>query len=695
MASSMAAALSSSLCTTPQKSSVTPFLPSSNSRQINFELRRPTFGFNQKTNITLTTTSRFRSCLSPASNSSLVVTAPSLLEIDGQRHWMVLVRAPPQQQAGSRSDVIDYYVQILERVLGSEKDAQGCIYNASCDTQFGFCCDVDEETSQKLACLPEVLSIKPDPDFSSVQKDYSGPNAESVSSLIPAGSLKHWVVHVEMPESRVITRAQLVDYYTEMLTKVLGNEKDAQMCMYHITLQPDYGFCCELDDECAETLAGAPGVISVRQDNNVDLDDKDYGGTLICDNLNVGDSSTNQPTNIKTKKLFVTGLSFYTSEKTLRAAFEGFGELVEVISDESSSVSTNLHHQKHNLKLFVFGDSYVDTGNWPKSYGGSWQQPYGITFPRSPSGRFSDGRVLTDYIGALVLNVLLLMLMQITVVFVVLERPGYYPESSPILGTKSPITYRRWKSGEKKSVKYGMNFAYGGTGVFNTFVNQPNMTTQIDHFQQFVQQKQDLQLNSSSIAIISLAGNDYATYFTSNHTLQDLQDLTKSMINQLVYNIKRIRELGVRKIGITALEPLGCLPQFAVSTSYKNCSKTENALAEFHNQMLMESVNKLNNESDDKSLFVILDLYKAFSSSLNLQQNISTGNSKMDSLLKPCCQGVTKEYSCGNIEEGTKMMKYSVCRDPNNSFFWDMIHPSQQGWRAVSLHLQSSVLQLL
>lgn len=27
--------------------------------------------------------------------------------------------------------------------------------------------------------------------------------------------------------------------------------------------------------------------------------------------------------------MFGTGLSFYTSEKTLRAAFEGFGELVE------------------------------------------------------------------------------------------------------------------------------------------------------------------------------------------------------------------------------------------------------------------------------------------------------------------------------------------------------------------------------
>ncbi|XP_016650227.1 PREDICTED: glycine-rich RNA-binding protein 4, mitochondrial-like isoform X2 [Prunus mume] len=55
----------------------------------------------------------------------------------------------------------------------------------------------------------------------------------------------------------------------------------------------------------------------------------------ICNNLQSstdlstsGEASETTPT--KTKKLFVTGLSFYTSEKTLRAAFEGFGELVEV-----------------------------------------------------------------------------------------------------------------------------------------------------------------------------------------------------------------------------------------------------------------------------------------------------------------------------------------------------------------------------
>ena len=50
-------------------------------------------------------------------------------------------------------------------------------------------------------------------------------------------------------------------------------------------------------------------------------------------------------------------------------------------------------------KLFVFGDSYVDTGNNRKPAAKSWQYPYGITFPGKPTGRFSDGRVLTDYLG--------------------------------------------------------------------------------------------------------------------------------------------------------------------------------------------------------------------------------------------------------------------------------------------------------
>lgn len=69
-----------------------------------------------------------------------------------------------------------------------------------------------------------------------------------------------------------------------------------------------------------------------------------------------------------------------------------------------------------------------------------------------------------------------------------------------------------------------MNFAYGGTGVFNTFVNQPNMTTQINYFQQLIQEEEVYTKKemSSSIALVSVAGNDYATFLTKNGNNMDV-----------------------------------------------------------------------------------------------------------------------------------------------------------------------------
>ncbi|XP_073316575.1 organelle RRM domain-containing protein 1, chloroplastic-like [Primulina huaijiensis] len=95
------------------------------------------------------------------------------------------------------------------------------------------------------------------------------------------------------------------------------------MCMYHVSWESNYGFsCCELDNECAQELAGIPGVLSVQPDENFGSDDKDYNGESGAMEDSSGLLLT---TNIKTKKLFVTGLSFYTSEKTLSEAFAGFG----------------------------------------------------------------------------------------------------------------------------------------------------------------------------------------------------------------------------------------------------------------------------------------------------------------------------------------------------------------------------------
>lgn len=334
------------------------------------------------------------------------------------------------------------------------------------------------------------------------------------------------------------------------------------------------------------------------------------------------------------------------------------------------SAAHHHHHRHHHThrhlfdwqptKLFVFGDSYSDTGNNRKSVASSWKYPYGITFPGKPSGRFSDGRVLTDFLAK-------------------------------FIGVKSPLPYRFRKIGVQH-LKYGVNFAHGGTGVFKTLVLDPNMTTQIDFFQNLIQNvsvftPKDLHF---SVALVTVSGNDYATYVATNGSVQGWQPFIASVVNQLTVNLKRIYDLGVNKIVVIALEPLGCLPRSTAEFSFQKCNGTVNTLVGFHNLLLQQAVAKLNNETKSSS-FLILDLYTSFTSVFKNKGDL--GSIKFENPLKPCCVGVSSGYYCGSLDaNGTK--KYTICQNPESTFFWDDSHPTQQGWRAVYSTLRSTLEEL-
>ncbi|KAG5556595.1 hypothetical protein RHGRI_007011 [Rhododendron griersonianum] len=435
----------------------------------------------------------------------------------------------------------------------------------------------------------------------------------------------------------------------------------------------------------------------------------------------------------------------------------------------------------HPKKLFVFGDSYADTGNLPKSFPG-WQVPYGITFPGKPEGHFSDGRVLTEFLAK-------------------------------YLGLKSPVPYAMRKH-KRKLARYGMNFAYGGTGVFNTTVavGVPNMTAQIDFFQNLLKEsackKSELK---SSLSLVTVSGNDYTTYLAEGGSAQGVPSFVARVVNQIAVNMKRIHDMGVTKVAVGAIEPLGCLPEVTFVSSFQRCNETSNAFAILHNSLLQQAVAKLNSECKDSGAFIILDLYDAFDSILN--RNAETENESVGSLLdstfpndssffysnegfpsyitrvvnqiavnlkrihdmgvrkvavkaiepfgclpeftvansfqqcnetantlaklhntllqlavaklnseskypgafiildlydafvsvlnnketavkfespilKPCCFGTSIGYRCGSLNaKGEKM--YTLCDNPNATFFWDNVHPTQAGWRVVFFYLKS------
>lgn len=96
------------------------------------------------------------------------------------------------------------------------------------------------------------------------------------------------------------------------------------------------------------------------------------------------------------------------------------------------------------------------------------------------------------------------------------------------------------------------------------------------------------------------------------------------VVNQLALNLKRIETMGGRKIAVTSLQPLGCLPRETMDTAFHQCNETENTAAIFHNFLLQQAVAKLNNETNSsKQVFAILDLYTSFNTVIKNKGNLS------------------------------------------------------------------------
>jgi len=307
--------------------------------------------------------------------------------------------------------------------------------------------------------------------------------------------------------------------------------------------------------------------------------------------------------------------------------------LFSLINNIYSSEATDVK------KLFVFGDSLVDVGNFPGQKLGGFNEPYGMTFPGKPSGRFSDGRVLSDYIAS-------------------------------FFGLEAPVAFKARNGAEKSKIENGMNFACAGSAVLDhpaIIPRAPNMTEQIDCFQTTLDDeklftKHDLQ---SSIAFINIGANEYVAFARGDNGTS-LPNIAPKVIGQLVPDIKRIQDMGMPKIALATLIPLGCTPTYIKTSPKKSCDEEINKIIESYNQKLKEAVKELKNVE-------IIDVYGAMTSVLNQPAE----SLKFDPL-EQCCGGSDFPHFCGKEKNEKKM--YKICDNPKLSIFWDYVHPSQNGW---------------
>ncbi|KAF3774514.1 hypothetical protein EJ110_NYTH51544 [Nymphaea thermarum] len=245
----------------------------------------------------------------------------------------------------------------------------------------------------------------------------------------------------------------------------------------------------------------------------------------------------------------------------------------------------------------------------------------------------------------------------------------------------SPTLYKARRVGGDRQ-RYVMNFAYSGTGVFETVVMLPNLTTQIGFFEQLINggtyRSSDLR---SSMALVSASTNDYSFYLLRKGTLEGLNEFTGLVVNQTAVNLRRLSRLGVGKIAILGLFPFGCFTAIRqlLASAPSSCDDLFNRYSSQHNSLLRKAVDDINAELGRPSHVVMLDTYSAADSIMRHHNELGP---RFNDPLKPCCMGLNSSTACGSVDvQG--MPLYTVCRSPASAFFWDLGHLTQAGSSAM------------
>ncbi|CAA0816475.1 GDSL esterase/lipase [Striga hermonthica] len=325
----------------------------------------------------------------------------------------------------------------------------------------------------------------------------------------------------------------------------------------------------------------------------------------------------------------------------------------------------------HFKKIYAFGDSYTDTGNTRSNTGPSGfmfvsNPPYGSTYFRRPTNRYSDGRLVIDFVA----------------------RALSLPFLPPYLDRAT------------RASPSGLNFAVAGsTAIAHSFFVKNNLTlnitpqslgTQLAWFEKFLEGKGCRDSYSTPAACEGLFGdtliwvgeigaNDYAYSFGSTVTSETVQRLAITSVNAF---LQAILKKGAKHVVVQGLPPTGCLtlsmylapPEDRDSTG---CVGSANLQSQAHNTALKSRLDILRKQFP-KSVIAYADYYNAYA---NIVKNPSKYG--LREIYKACCGYGGGAYNfdyfhaCGSPSSGS-------CANPSKFVNWDGVHLTEAMYRAVA-----------
>ncbi|XVE78523.1 hypothetical protein DITRI_Ditri13aG0151900 [Diplodiscus trichospermus] len=320
--------------------------------------------------------------------------------------------------------------------------------------------------------------------------------------------------------------------------------------------------------------------------------------------------------------------------------------------------------------IIVFGDSSVDSGNnnYIATIAKCNFEPYGRDFPGgSPTGRFCNGRLSPDFIS---------------------EGFGLKPIIPAYLDPSFNIS----------QFATGVCFASAATGYDNATADVLKVIPlwkEVEYYKEYQNKLRaylgDNKANeiiSDALYLISIGTNDFLeNYYAlplrkSQFTVQQYEDFLIGIAENFV---RQIYSLGARKMSLTGLPPMGCLPvQRATNLDHPlSCLEERNRVALEFNGKLKTLVAKLNKDLPGLKVF-LADAYDLL----------------LQLITKPSEYGfeVAEEGCCGTglFEMGILCNRHNplTCSDANKFVFWDAIHPSQKTNKLIADHVLPGLQQL-
>ncbi|KAF8021553.1 hypothetical protein BT93_G1870 [Corymbia citriodora subsp. variegata] len=325
-------------------------------------------------------------------------------------------------------------------------------------------------------------------------------------------------------------------------------------------------------------------------------------------------------------------------------------------------------------KIYAFGDSFTDTGNTGSTSGPSGfahvsNPPYGVTFFHRPTNRYSDGRLVIDFVAQSL--------------------------SLPFLPP-----YRNFSSPSSSAAGHGVNFAVAGsTAISHEFfvknkmkldITPQSIQTQLLWFNKYLESHEGCKgaaasggacrdaLKDALVWVGEIGVNDYAYTLGSKVSGDTIRQLA---INSVANFLESLLKRGVKYMVVQGLPVSGCLP-LAMYLSPENdrddigCVKSVNTQTSAHNAALLAKISGLRKRFPG-SVIVYADYWNAYRSVMKAPAKYG-----FKEPFKACC-GAGGPYHFTPFETcGTQFS--NTCPRPSQYINWDGVHLTEAMYKVIA-----------